>query len=127
MDGHERPDVQDFRQGWVKRMLDNQTRMALFSGENMELVEEPALDEGERKLVQVTHDECAFHAHDGMKSLWLLEGEQVLRKKGEGRALMVSGFVCPCHGVLDTEYIQVGKNHDGYWQSHDMIKHVSFI
>jgi len=124
MDGHEREDVVEYRNVWVPRMLEFEKRMQLFEGEEMGQVQEPLLEPEERRMVQITHDECAFHAHDGKKSLWLQDEEQVLRKKGEGRALMVSGFVCPCHGLVDAEYLSVGKNHEGYWLSGNMVEHV---
>ena len=75
-------------------------------------------------IVFVTHDECAFHAHDAKGSVWATEHEQLLRKKGDGKAYMVSGFMCPCHGLFDTEFIAPGKSSDGYWKSSDMAKQV---
>ena len=99
IDGHEREDVREYRERWIGRMLGLEKSMSLFEGEELKEVE-PALEEGEKKVVQITHDECCFFAHDGMKKVWLQEGEQILRKKGEGQAFMVSGFLCPCHGVV---------------------------
>ena len=84
----------------------------------------------------VTHDECIFYAHDDTSKNWLLDDESILKKKGQGRSLMVSDFLCACHGRLkiseeDTarlkipsesrEIIHPGKNHDGYWKSDDMV------
>jgi len=54
---------------------------------------EPNLKDGEKKLILVTHDECCFHAYDGMKQIWLAEGEQLLRKKG-GRESIDGERVC---------------------------------
>jgi len=123
MDGHERADVVEARLGWVSRMLELEKRMSIFEGEN--LTETPC-DRGQRKkMVQVTHDECAFHAHDSQEMVWLCEGEQLLRKKGDGRAYMVSGFLCACHGVVSLKFLAPGKNADGYWTSDDMVLHVS--
>jgi len=76
-------------------------------------------------VVQVTHDESCCHAHDGKKTMWLQVGEQLLRKKGDGKSIMVSGFMCPCHGPLDMETIEPGANADGYWTNTRMAAHVS--
>ena len=115
-----------YRGEWVARMLELEKKMSSYEGEDLKEVE-PLLKEGEKKVVQVTHDECCFHAHDGMKETWLAEGEKPLRKKGEGKSFMASGFLCPCHGVVDLEFIAPGKNADGYWKSADMVAQVCFF
>jgi hypothetical protein len=71
------------------------------------------------------HDECCFASHDGKKSVWAEKGKPHLRKKGRGQCVMVSDFLCPCHGRLKVEVEGVlheareiiipGKNSDGYW------------
>jgi len=124
MDGHEREDVQVYRTLFVGRLLDLEPRMSIFQGDTMTEVE-PDLGAGVKKLVMVTHDECAFHAHDAQNRLWLGKEEQVLRKKGAGKTLMISGFMCPCHGVVHQKDFEPGKNCEGYWTSAHMIDHVS--
>ena len=124
IDGHERPDVVEYRAAWVARMVGYQKFMIVYEGDNLDVEKRPELKEGEVLIVFVTHDECAFHAHDAKGSVWRTEKEQLLRKKGDGKAYMVSGFMCPCHGLFDTEFISPGKNSDGYWKSADMAKQV---
>jgi len=124
MDGHEREDVQIYRTQFVKRMLDLEPRMSTFIGEEM-VQKRPTLRDGEKEVVMVTHDECAFHAYDAQSRMWMAEGEQLLRKKGAGKTLMVSGFMCPCHGVVHMKEFEPGKNCDGYWTSAHMVDHVS--
>ena len=66
--------------------------------------------------------------------------ESVIRKKGQGGSVMVSDFLCPCHGRLrldpDTakeldipadarKIIKPGKNADGYWTSEHMVKQLT--
>lgn len=87
IDGHEREDVIAYRQQFITRFEEYQKRMPFYEEEDM-VQKEPNLKDGEKKLILVTHDECCFHAYDGMKQIWLAEGEQLLRKKGEGKALM---------------------------------------
>jgi len=125
-DGHEREDVIEYRKGWVNRMLDLEKRMDIFEGEEMKIVA-PALGDDEKKVVQITHDECTFYANDGKRWMWIGEGESILRKKGDGKSLMVSGFVCPCCGFVDSETIEPGKNADGWWKTENMVAQVCFL
>ena len=56
--------------------------------------------DSERKIVLVTHDESCFSSNDGRKTIWLDQDHNILRPKGEGRSIMVSAFLCECHGLL---------------------------
>ncbi|KAJ3831483.1 hypothetical protein F5878DRAFT_654823 [Lentinula raphanica] len=53
------------------------------------------------KLVLVAHDEMVAQAHDGLRYTWVLNGEQPLRKKGVGRGLHQSDFICSTVGWLE--------------------------
>ena len=118
-DGHEREDVVAYRDSFVERMKTREGRMSYFEGENMIEVE-PLLEDGERKIVLVTQDESTFHAHDARNRMWKKEGEQILRKKGPGKGLMVSNFMCPCHGTVCYQDFEFGKNSQGYWTNSHM-------
>lgn len=62
----------------------------------------PSLAEDEKEHVWIYQDESGFHDNDAQNvSYWLKEGEQVLKKKGRGRLMMVSGFVCERFGNLE--------------------------
>lgn len=53
-------------------------------------------------LVDVVHDETTTYGNEGDVNFWCnndLRGK-VLYKKGKGLALMLSGFMCPCHPRL---------------------------
>ncbi|RPD61169.1 hypothetical protein L226DRAFT_451296 [Lentinus tigrinus ALCF2SS1-7] len=56
-------------------------------------------------------------AHDGKKWSWLLNGESPIKKKGAGRGLHQSDFICSTFGWLSDASItlEYGKNHDGFW------------
>ncbi|CAG8625873.1 17591_t:CDS:2 [Acaulospora morrowiae] len=88
------------------------------------------------EFVQVTHDECHFYVNDGQRRIWTLEDEDILRSKHIGRSIMVSAFVCPCHGLLRLSddqlqtnshikhketYILHSTQTDGYWKSEHML------
>lgn len=136
IDGHERPDVVDYRNIFVTDMEKWQRRMEHYDGDQMENVVAPALEENERKVVLVTQDECIFQAHDGKRIIWQERTRKELRPKGEGASIMVSGFLCPCHGLLrltddqvfseldndrdSTVIINPGVNKDGYFTNEDL-------
>jgi hypothetical protein len=115
--------------------------MPFFEGEDMEVCIHSELSSGESLHIFVTHDESLFHANDGRKSGWCPESEQPLHKKGQGRAIHVSEFLCETFGRLKltaeqceavdndvpTEarvIIHPGKNHDGYWNIEQLVKQV---
>lgn len=115
--------------------------MPVFEGEDMDIRTDPDLSSGECLHVFVTHDESLFHANDGRRSGWGPEDEQPLHKKGQGRAIHVSEFLCETLGRLKlsdeqsavvgddfpTEartIIHPGKSHDGFWNVEQLVKQV---
>ncbi|KIK50514.1 hypothetical protein GYMLUDRAFT_65233 [Collybiopsis luxurians FD-317 M1] len=68
-------------------------------------------------LVLVAHDEMVAQVHDGLKYTWVLNGKQPLRKKGVGRGLHQSDFICSTVGWLEEASVTLkyGKNHEGMW------------
>ena len=82
----------------------------------------------ESEIVWVSHDESIFYSNDDGGKGWGSEDHPDIHKKGNGRSIMVSDFICPCHGRLRLDGIPIsviiepGKNHDGYWQATDILK-----
>lgn len=108
MDGHERADVVAYREEFLKRMALFEKQMPTFSGDDMEIETWPPSGQ---PVILVTHDECVFSAYDGRRRLWLLEGEQPLRKKGQGGSIHVSDFLTDVGGRLalrDEDKVRVG-------------------
>ena len=126
-DGHEREDVVAYRNVWSKRMMQYIERSDIYEGEEMDAVP-PRLEEGQKKIVFVTHDESTFYANDGKTDLWLKEGENYIRKKGAGLSIMISEFQCPCHGTMKAsgmtsrEIFKAGTDRQGWWTSVDMVR-----
>ncbi|PKC58159.1 hypothetical protein RhiirA1_324965, partial [Rhizophagus irregularis] len=50
--------------------------------------------------ILVTYDENTFHSNDRRQSGWAPHGEQPLHKKGKGKAIHVSDFLCETIGRL---------------------------
>lgn len=117
LDGHEREDVVSYRKEFCSSMIENHMlRMSSWTGDNME-VEIPHEDQSKSKLIWVCHDETCYWANDDGGKGWSSSDAPDLHKKSRGRALMVSDFICSCHGILENsaEMIQIGKNHEGFW------------
>ena len=118
--------------------------MPRFEGENMDIRIDPVLNVEEKLHVFVTHDETLFYANDGRKSGWSPDSEQPLRKKGQGRMIHVSEFLCETIGRLKLNEEQIklvddyfphearviihpGKNCDGYWNIEQLVKQVIIV
>lgn len=137
-DGHERPDVVRYRESFLQRFERYEQLMIQYEGEFMEKVIAPPLAPTERPLVLVTHDESSFSSHDGRDIVWLDDDNHPIRPKGDGRSIMVSAFLCECHGLLRlseeqqsshpgvptdaTVTIKPGANAEGYWRNADLVK-----
>lgn len=70
----------------------------------------PTLTDGEKEHVRIYHDECATHSNEYPRNFWLKDSEQVLKKKGQGRLIMVSDFITPatptCRLELSKEQVE---------------------
>jgi hypothetical protein len=127
IDGHERADVVEYRKEFLFRMLSRFKFMQWWEGDDMQtaLGQECA---SKTEIVWVSHDESIFYSNDDGGKGWGSEDHPDIHKKGNGRSIMVSDFICPCHGRLRlngvpiSAQIEPGKNHDGYWQATDILK-----
>ncbi|RGB43834.1 hypothetical protein C1646_616660, partial [Rhizophagus diaphanus] len=64
----------------------------------------------EKKLVQITHNECHFYANDGQQKIWIREDENILHSKYIGHSIIVSAFLCLYHGLLQLSNEQLQAN-----------------
>ena len=137
LDGHERADVVEYRKKFLKEMEEHLKRMPVYVGDEMEVRIMPELPESVRPQIMVVHDESCFQSNDGGKTGWFDENHRQIRPKGAGKSLMVSAFLCECHGFLrlsdeqraqhpevqyydSTEIIKPGCNSEGYWTNADL-------
>ncbi|CAG8594657.1 12932_t:CDS:2 [Gigaspora margarita] len=135
-DGHEQPDVVLYRKGWLERMFKYKKNMKDFTSDMLEIIVEPELKYAEKELVQVTHNKYHFYANNGQRRIWTREDEDILHSKHIGHSVMVSAFVCPCHGLLQLSEEKFSANlhvkyrdtfvvrsvqEDGYWKSEHMV------
>ena len=140
-DGHEREDVITYRNEFLETISHYETFMVKYVGDDMKCVP-PKLKDGEKEHILVTHDECIFYANDGKRGIWAPNGELPLRKKGNGRSIMVSEFLSEAcgrlclsqediikHPTVPNEarvYLMPGKNQEGYWTVQHLLEQVKY-
>jgi hypothetical protein len=64
MDGHERDDVVAYRGQFLAKMVGHKNQMLTFTDDCSDVIW-PNLQNGEKPLIFVSHDEFIFHAFDG--------------------------------------------------------------
>ena len=143
-DGHERPDVREYRKEFLEMMCEYERGIAIYKGDDMEIKVWPT-DVQERKVnktILITHDGCCYRTNDGRTSYLLREGESVLKSKSPGHLYVCSDFLCTQIGrlaltdeqfangkLLDPTLIQTacvyitpGMNKDDYWNGDTMVE-----
>ena len=139
-DGHERDDIMRYRIGFLERMSSYEKRMITYIGDFMETSISPEVADNEKTLILVTHDESCFGSNDGRRFCWIDENNRQIRPKGNGQSVMVSAFLCECHGILkltkelatqhpdviadSTVFLKPGVNAEGYWKNSDLVSQV---
>ncbi|KAH9117572.1 hypothetical protein LEN26_012591 [Aphanomyces euteiches] len=133
LDGHERHDVVEYRADFCRKWIELSKRMVSYTGPDMETVECPENSVLE-PVVWLTHDESVFYANDDGGMIWTNSAHPDLPKKSRGRSIMVSDFLCPCHGRLYMpvgerqqyvrELLHIGKTQEGYWTSNNVVAQV---
>ena len=120
-------------------MFGHEKYMSKYDGEFMDRIC-LNLPEGEKERILVVHDESIFYSNDGKRGVWTKDGKMPLRKKGNGRSIMISEFLTEINGRLrlqqeDIEkypnipkearcYLKPGVNQDGYWTADHLIEQI---
>ncbi|GES96660.1 hypothetical protein RCL_jg14675.t1 [Rhizophagus clarus] len=82
-DGHERDDILQYRKEFLEKMFEHKNTF---------------------------HDECIFYSNDGKHGLWTKDGEMPLRKKGNGRSIMISKFLTEVDRRLRLQQTDIEKH-----------------
>ncbi|PKB92174.1 hypothetical protein RhiirA5_247938, partial [Rhizophagus irregularis] len=138
-DGHEREDVLQYRKEFLENIFNHEKYISKYEGEFMDQIY-LNLPEGEKERVLVVHDECIFYLNDGKRELWTKNGEMPLRKKGNGRSIMVSEFLTEIDGCLHLKqadikkhpyiteeaqyFLKPGINQEGYWTAKHLLEQI---
>ena len=101
-----------------------------------------------KEHVPIFQDESTFHTNEYHHWVWVPEGKQPLRKKGNGHSIHVSDFVMEQGQLVLTEdeqkknltqdesvriktnahvIIHPGKGHDAWWDGAQLAKQVSMM
>ena len=102
--------------------------MPKFVGDEMVQIN-PELPDGQKLYIFITHDESLFYSNDDRPTVWAPLGEPPLRKKGQGKSIMVSEFLLETIGCLKLtpeqelanpnipkearKFLKPGKNEEG--------------
>jgi hypothetical protein len=109
-DGHERKDVKRRRKEYLAELHAFEGFRATYAEPDMAEVH-PELADDEVEHIVIVHDEASFHSNDYQNAhYWLKPGEQVLKKKGRGRLIMVSAFLCERYGLLALTNEMIAEN-----------------
>lgn len=99
IDGHERPDVVEYRKEFLEEMQRLSAYFVEFApdGQMMEKIYPGDCQVGgpNAPIIPITHDESIFSANDGRREAWVAENDTYLRPKGKGKGIMVSEFLLP--------------------------------
>ena len=138
VDGHERPDVIEYRQEFLRKMV--KIGFLHFTNAPTEdagkaLPDDPPVLERRSKTAVFFHDESTFQSNEDQSLQWGLKGTHVMKPKSKGAGIMVSDFIDEYNGFLaltDDEYkraaevnpsqkqyarafLEYGENREGYW------------
>jgi hypothetical protein len=105
LDGHERSDVVEYREEFVKRWMEHERRFHRWDHDGAELprpIGFPVAGAiGRFRLILVTHDESTFFQNDERSTGWShATSKSKPKAKGNGQSLMVSDFLTPDWGRL---------------------------
>jgi hypothetical protein len=114
-DGHEREDVIQSRHEFVPTLLHLDRITLVPKGIR------PELEDNEKLLICVAHDESTFYANADQSRYWCDGQNQVLKQKSLGAAIMVSDFVDELNGYLAYEgeeaQLLLETQKDGYFNN----------
>ncbi|KIJ33510.1 hypothetical protein M422DRAFT_264441 [Sphaerobolus stellatus SS14] len=129
-DGHERPDVVDYRQNvFLPLWAALQKRMKTWDQDGIQTDLKGCSMPNNKLVVLLTHDESTFYAHDCRETRWIHKSEKPTPvRKGEGSSIMVSDFCSPDLGWLKSKdstreariLFKAGKNREGYFSNKDI-------
>ena len=148
LDGHERPDVVEYRAQFLKKVEALGPYLVKFrdDGSMKEKVypSDCAVNgPNKRPVILITYDESIFSANDGRHQAWLKKDDAFLRPKRKGKGIIVSDFLLPwkrlnllhlqsherealiASGIPEkaAEIFEYGQE-DGYWNTAKVVNQI---
>ena len=147
IDGHEREDVVQHRQRFLRQLVAGGFLAAEFAP-SLEAksafptdIDQPSPERREKNIF-IFHDESTFNANDDEALQWVRPESQIIRPKSRGSGIMVSDFITEKDGYLcltEEEYavahendsnirmgartrLEYGEARDGYWTGPKFMK-----
>ncbi|POG57842.1 hypothetical protein GLOIN_2v1791234 [Rhizophagus irregularis DAOM 181602=DAOM 197198] len=129
----------EYKKVFLNKMLQYKNFMPSFESENM-IQQNPSLLPNEKMHILVTYDEYLFYSNDDRPIIWAPIGNPPLRKKGQGKSIMVSKFLLKIIGRLKLseeeiilnpnvpiearKFLKPGKNEEGWWTAEHLLDQV---
>ena len=96
---------------------------------------EPVLSDGEKECVIITHDETTLYANEGHSIIWMENKKRFIKPKSQSASVMISGFVCSCHGFMKDDELNLksckiflaGSHREGWFTNADLIEQLQSI
>ncbi|RIA84686.1 hypothetical protein C1645_698453 [Glomus cerebriforme] len=114
-------------------------KLLVYEEENMKQ-KDPILLSNEKLHIFITYDECLFYTNDDRPIAWAPIGEPLLRKKEQGKSIMVSDFLLKTNGKLKLnkneillypeipiearKFLKSRKNEEGWWTAEHLLDQV---
>ena len=135
VDGHERPDVVDYRQNtYIPRRLGCDLPSRTWTKETIGDRITPS--SSHRHTVHWHHDETTYTQNDRRQVRWVPKDEKpVPQPKGEGSSLMVADFISADYGWLRSPdgseqarvLFKAGANRDGYFTNKEILEQAARV
>ena len=123
-DEHERNDVVDYRNEFLQTMNELDKISITCDGNT------PELNNGEKPLICVVHDECTYYANSDQTYFWADKETNVLRQKSLGASIMVSDFVDEVAGYVrdlqDQARLLLETQREGYFKNDLLMTQVAY-
>ena len=145
IDGHERPDVVEYRRIFLKKLnILHSTHLPPPVCDDGVVSKDLGSPNATKKLVLIFHDESIYHSNEDQGWQWTEKNKVTIKPKGKGRGLMVSDFIDEFNGFLRLsdeeaeEALKHDRNHpvkarvilkygaqlEGYWDSNKFMAQV---
>ena len=65
--------------------------------------------------------ESTFYCNEGVHIFWMENGKKKLLPKSKGQSIMISGFMCACHGLMSAEIDGITYKSHQYFDALDVL------
>ena len=121
-DGHDSDDVVLYRNNFLQKLDELEKISQTYDGTT------PHLNDGERALIRVVHDESTYYAYSDQTFFWGNAETNILQQKSLGASIMVPNFVDEVGGFVcdgeESARVMLETSKDGYFMNDHLLKQV---